>query len=45
MLFWDRTIKLVIVTHEHADHPTGGLAVSKRYKMIHFAHKIKAEQA
>jgi competence protein ComEC len=33
MLFWDRTIEMVILTHPHTDHLTGLLAVMQRYKV------------
>jgi competence protein ComEC len=33
MPFWDRTIDLVILTHPHADHLSGLLAVLERYKV------------
>jgi competence protein ComEC len=33
MPFWDRTIELVILTHPHADHITGLVAVLERYKV------------
>lgn len=31
MPFWDRTIDLVILTHPHADHAAGLIAIAKRY--------------
>jgi competence protein ComEC len=33
MPFWDRTIELVILTHPHADHLAGLVAVLERYKV------------
>lgn len=33
MPFWDRKIELVILTHNHADHLTGLLAVLQRYQV------------
>ena len=31
--FWDRTIELVVLTHQHLDHLTGLLEVLQRYKV------------
>jgi competence protein ComEC len=31
--FWDRTIDLMILTHPHADHVTGLVEVSRRYRV------------
>lgn len=31
--FWDRTIELMVLTHPHADHLVGQLAVLKRFKV------------
>ena len=33
MPFWDRTIELVVLTHPHADHISGLVAVLERYKV------------
>ncbi len=33
MPFWDRTIELVVLTHEHADHITGLVDVLKDYQV------------
>jgi competence protein ComEC len=33
MPFWDRTIELVVLTHPHADHLTGLLAILPRYQV------------
>lgn len=33
MPFWDRTIELVVLTHEHADHVTGLVDVLKDYEV------------
>ncbi len=33
MPFWDRTIELVVLTHPHADHLTGLVAVLQRYQV------------
>ncbi len=33
MPFWDRTIDLVVLTHPHADHLTGLVAVLNRYRV------------
>jgi competence protein ComEC len=33
MPFWDRTIDLVVLTHPHADHLTGLVEVTNRYKV------------
>lgn len=37
MLFWDKTIHLVILTHPHADHLNGLIPVAKQYHIEHFA--------
>lgn len=42
MPFWDRTIELVFLTHEHEDHMVGVLSVLKRYKVTHFATQNQA---
>jgi competence protein ComEC len=31
--FWDRTIELMVLTHQHADHLTGLLETLRRYKV------------
>jgi competence protein ComEC len=33
MPFWDRTIELVVLTHPHADHLSGLLAILPRYRV------------
>jgi competence protein ComEC len=33
MPFWDRTIELVVLTHPHADHLTGLVEVTQRYRV------------
>ncbi|MCL4386905.1 MBL fold metallo-hydrolase [Patescibacteria group bacterium] len=36
MPFWDRTIEVIFVTHSHADHANGVIAVLKRYNVNYF---------
>jgi competence protein ComEC len=36
MRFWDRTLEMVILTHPHADHLNGLIAVSNYYKISSF---------
>jgi len=36
MPFWDRTVEMVILTHPQADHFTGLIDVSERYKVKQF---------
>lgn len=36
MPFWDRTIEIMILTHPHADHLTGLIDVTKRYRVLVF---------
>lgn len=37
MPFWDRKVDLIILTHPHADHLVGLIAVLKRYSVSSFA--------
>lgn len=36
MPFWDRRLEMVVLTHPHADHLTGLIAVMKRFSLTQF---------
>ncbi|MDP3879715.1 MAG: MBL fold metallo-hydrolase, partial [Dehalococcoidales bacterium] len=45
MPFWDRTIDLVVLTHPHADHLTGLVAVLKRYQVKRVLYPDSADDS
>lgn len=42
MPFWDRTIELVLLTHNDSDHINGQYEAIDRYNLIHYATQIGA---
>lgn len=44
MPFWDKDIELMVLTHPHADHFIGLIAVLKRYDVVSFASSLMVSE-